>query len=125
MKCIHTDSAPAAVGPYSQAKTGGNYMFISGQLPIVPSTGKFISDDVSEQTEQALRNMGEILKVEDLSYGNVIKTTVLLADIADFAAMNTVYAKFFTGDYPARVAYQVAALPLGAKVEIDAIAYKG
>jgi len=103
---------------------GGNYMFISGQLPIDPSTGKFISADVREQTEQCLRNMGEILKVEGLGFGNVLKTTVYLADIKDFALMNEVYAKFFTGDYPARAAYQVAALPMNAKVEIEAVAYK-
>lgn len=124
MKCIHTEHAPGAVGPYSQAKMGGNYMFISGQLPIDPATGNFVSADIREQTEQCLRNMGEILKVEGLSFGNVLKTTVYLADIKDFALMNEVYAKFFTGDYPARAAYQVAALPLNAKVEIEAVAYK-
>jgi 2-iminobutanoate/2-iminopropanoate deaminase len=123
-KIIATEKAPAAVGPYSQAVQAGNTMYISGQLPIVPATGKFISDDVAEQTEQSLKNMGEILKKADMNYENVIKTTVLLADIADFKAMNDVYAKFFKSDFPARAAFQVANLPLGARVEIEAIAVK-
>jgi len=123
-KIIATEKAPAAVGPYSQAVQAGNTMYISGQLPIVPATGKFISDDVAEQTEQSLKNMGEILKKADMNYENVIKTTVLLADIADFKAMNDVYAKFFKSDFPARAAFQVVNLPLGARVEIEAIAVK-
>jgi len=123
-KVIATKKAPAAVGPYNQAVLAGNHLFISGQLPLDVSTGKFISEDVAEQTEQALKNMGEILAEAKMNSENVVKTTVLLADIKDFAAMNEVYAKFFSGDFPARAAFQVANLPLGARVEIEAVAYK-
>jgi 2-iminobutanoate/2-iminopropanoate deaminase len=123
-KVIATKNAPAAVGPYNQAILAGKNLFISGQLPIDVTTGKFISDDVAEQTEQSLKNMGRILEAAGMSFDNVVKTTVLLADIKDFAAMNEVYAKFFSGDFPARAAFEVANLPLGARVEIEAVAYK-
>jgi 2-iminobutanoate/2-iminopropanoate deaminase len=124
-KIIATENAPKAVGPYSQAVMAGDNLFISGQLPIDPTTSKFVSDDVAEQTEQCLKNMGAILEEAGLTYDNVVKTTVLLADIKDFAAMNEVYAKFFTNDFPGRAAFEVANLPLGARVEIEAVAYKG
>ena len=124
-KIIATKNAPAAVGPYSQAVLAGNNLFISGQLPMDPITGKFVSEDVAEQTEQSLKNMGAILEEAGMSFDNVVKTTVLLADIKDFLAMNEVYAKFFNEPYPARAAFEVANLPLGARVEIEAVAYKG
>jgi 2-iminobutanoate/2-iminopropanoate deaminase len=123
-KIIATTNAPGAVGPYSQAVLAGDTLYVSGQLPIDPATGTFAADDIDGQTRQTLINLGEILKAADMSYEHVVKTTVLLADIADFKAMNDVYATFFTGDFPARAAFQVAHLPLGARVEIEAIACK-
>lgn len=119
---IHTDAAPKAVGPYSQAVRAGNLLFVSGQLPLDPATMKIHGETAAEQARQALSNLGAILKAAGLDYRHVVKTTVLLADIRDFAAVNEVYAQFFTGDFPARAAYQVAALPLDAKVEIEAVA---
>lgn len=121
-KKIQTVNAPEAIGPYSQAVNDGGLVFVSGQLPIDPETGKFPSDDVSEQTYQSLKNIQEILKEAGYGMENIMKTTVLLQDMNDFAAMNTVYEKFFTDPYPARAAFQVAKLPKGAKVEIEAIA---
>jgi len=123
-KIIATENAPKAVGPYSQAVQAGNLLFISGQLPIDPATGKFAGESVEVQTKQSLKNMGEILKEAGMGFSNVIKTTVLLADIKDFVAMNNVYAEFFSKDYPARAAFEVANLPLGARVEIEAVATK-
>lgn len=124
-KVFATDNAPAAIGPYSQAVRGGDYAFVSGQLPIDPKTGEFAGADIKSQTEQSLKNIQAILESEGLSMANVVKTTVLLADIADFGAMNEVYATFFSGACPARAAFQVAAIPKGALVEIEAIAYCG
>lgn len=121
-KIIATEKAPKAVGPYSQAVQTGDLLFISGQLPIDSATGKFAGETIEEQTKQSLKNMGEILKEAGMDFTNVIKTTVLLADIKDFVAMNNIYAEFFSQDFPARAAFQVANLPLGAKVEIEAIA---
>ncbi len=121
-KIVNTTNAPSAIGPYSQAVQTGNLMFISGQLPIDPKTGEFAGDDVSTQTKQALENMKAILESVGLSMENVVKTTVLLKNIGDFVAMNEVYATFFEKDYPARAAYEVAALPKAALVEIEAIA---
>ncbi len=123
-QAIHTPNAPAAIGPYSQAVCAGNNTYISGQLPIDPATGEFAGADIASQTRQSLTNLRAILEANGLSTADVVKTTVLLADIAEFAAMNAVYAEFFTAPYPARAAYQVAALPKGAKVEIEAIAVK-
>lgn len=123
-KIIATSHAPGAVGPYSQAVLINDTLYISGQIPIDPQTGSFVSDDIEDQTRQVLINLGEILKAADMGYENVVKSTVLLADIADFKAMNDVYATFFTSDYPARAAFQVTHLPLGARVEIEAIACK-
>ncbi len=123
-KIIATENAPKAVGPYSQAVQTGDLLFISGQLPIDPITGKFAGESIEEQTRQSLTNMGEILKKAEMDFSNVIKTTVLLADIKDFVAMNNVYAEFFSKDFPARAAFEVANLPLGARVEIEAVASK-
>lgn len=121
-KAIHTDHAPAAIGPYSQAVRWGNVVYVSGQLPIDPATGAFAGEDIAAQTRQSLTNIRSILEAEGLNMSRVVKTTVMLKDIADFAAMNEVYAEFFTAPYPARAAYQVAALPKGARVEIECIA---
>lgn len=120
-RIISTPAAPAAVGPYSQAVEFDGTLYVSGQLPIVPSTGN-IPEGIQAQTRQSLTNIGAILEASGRSFNDVLKTTVLLQDIGDFAAMNEVYAEFFTGDKPARVCYQVAALPKGALVEIDATA---
>lgn len=122
-KVLATGNAPAAIGPYSQGVQGGNYVFVSGQLPIDPATGEFAGDDIASQTRQSLKNIQAILESGGLSMENVVKTTVLLQNIGDFAAMNEVYATFFTGDCPARAAFEVAAIPKGALVEIEAIAY--
>ena len=121
-KAIHTDNAPAAIGPYSQAVRCGSVVYVSGQLPIDPATGAFAGEDVAAQTRQSLTNIKNILAAEGLDMSHVVKTTVMLKDIADFAAMNEVYAEFFTAPYPARAAYQVAALPKGARVEIECVA---
>ena len=119
---IATTNAPAAIGPYSQAIKAGNTVYVSGQLPIDPATGEFAAADIAGQTEQSLKNIGAILAEAGCGYANVVKTTVLLADIADFAAMNEVYAQFFTANPPARAAFAVKDLPKGALVEIEAIA---
>ena len=122
-KVIASPLAPKAVGPYSQAIAHDNTLYISGQLPIDGATGK-MAEGIEAQTRQSLANLGHILNEAGYSYDDVAKTTVLLADIADFGAMNAVYAEYFTGDKPARICYEVAALPMGAKVEIDAVAVK-
>ena len=122
-KVICSPKAPKAVGPYSQAILAGNTLYVSGQLPVDAETGKF-ADDVQAQTKQSLTNMGYILEEAGYSFSDVVKTTVLLSDMGDFAAMNEIYAQFYTTDMPARICYQVAKLPLGVKVEIDAIAVK-
>ncbi len=122
IKKVESPLAPAAIGPYSQAIAGGDVVFVSGQLPIDVKTGAFAGEDIQAQTRQSLENIKAILESEGLTMANVCKTTVLLDDIGEFAAMNEVYAEFFTAPYPARAAFQVAALPKGAKVEIEAIA---
>lgn len=124
-KRIETKAAPAAIGPYSQAIQAGNTIYVSGQLPINPSTGEFAGDDIISQTKQSLENMKSILEQAGANMTNVVKTTVLLKNISDFAAMNEVYASYFTGDCPARAAYQIAELPKNALVEIEAIAVIG
>ena len=123
MKAIKTDKAPAAIGPYSQAIETGGLVFASGQLPINPTTGEF-PEGIKEQTRQSLMNAKAILEAAGLSMKNVVKTTVLLADIADFASMNEVYAEFFEEPYPARSAFAVKSVPKGALVEIECIAEK-
>ena len=124
MKAISTNNAPAAIGPYSQAIEAGGLVFASGQLPINPSTGTFPDGGIKEQTRQSILNAQAILESAGCSLSNVVKTTVLLADIADFAAMNEVYASFFSEPFPARSAFVVRDLPKGALVEIEMIAAK-
>ena len=120
---IATTEAPAAIGPYSQAIRTGNLLFGSGQLPLDPADpGAAFPDDISAQTEKVLQNLGGLLSSQGLSFENVVKTTVFLMDMADFAAMNAVYAKFFSSNPPARSTVQVAGLPRGAKVEIEFVA---
>ncbi|KAI3972000.1 hypothetical protein MKX01_030201 [Papaver californicum] len=121
-EAVQTEKAPAALGPYSQAVKANSLLFVSGCLGLVPENGKFIPDGVEEQTEQVLKNMGEILKASGASYSSVVKTTIMLADLKDFKKVNDVYAKHFPAPAPARSTYQVAALPLDAKVEIECIA---
>lgn len=123
-KAIHTSAAPAAIGPYSQGVAAGNTAYISGQLPIDPATGEFAGPDIVSQTRQSLLNMKAILEADGMTMGDVVKTTVLLSDIGEFGQMNRVYAEFFAEPYPARAAFQVAALPKGAKVEIEAVAVR-
>ena len=122
-KYIHSDNAPAAVGPYSQAVDLNGTVFVSGQLPINPATGT-MPQGVKEQTRQALENISAILQAAGLTLADVVKTTVMLADIADFADMNAAYAEYFTDSKPARVCFQAAALPKNARLEIDAVAGK-
>lgn len=124
-KVLATEKAPAAIGPYSQGVRGGDYIFVSGQLPIDPATGAFAGEDIAAQTKQSLTNIKSILESDGLTMANVVKTTVLLKNIGDFGAMNEVYATFFEGACPARAAFEVAALPKDALVEIEAIAYCG
>lgn len=121
-EAIHTAQAPAAIGPYSQAIRANGFVFVSGQLPVDTATGSFAGADVTEQTRQSLQNIQSILAEAGLGMDAVVKTTVFLQNMGDFAAMNEVYAAFFTGACPARAAVQVAALPKGALVEIEAIA---
>ena len=124
MKAISTKNAPAAIGPYSQAIETGGMIFASGQLPINPSTGTFPEGGIKEQTRQSILNAKAILEEAGCSLSNVVKTTVLLSDIADFAAMNEVYASFFSEPFPARSAFAVRDLPKGALIEIEMIAAK-
>ena len=125
MKPVSTEKAPAAIGPYSQGiDSGAGLVFLSGQLPINPATGAFPDGGVREQTRQSLLNVQAILAAAGLSLANVVKTTVFLADMGDFAAMNEVYAQFFSEPFPARSAVAVKALPKGARVEIECIAAK-
>lgn len=124
MKQISTEKAPAAIGPYSQAIEHNGLVFVSGQIPIDPATGKFAEGGIEAQTKQSLTNLGNILKTAGTDLSHVLKTSVFLADIADFAAMNGVYAQFFTAPYPARSAVAVKDLPKGALVEIECIACK-
>jgi 2-iminobutanoate/2-iminopropanoate deaminase len=119
---ISTDRAPGAIGPYSQAIKTGGMVYCSGQIPTDPATGEFVSDDVVEQTEQVLKNLSEVLEAAGTNLGNVVKTTVFLADMGDFQAMNEVYGKYFSENKPARATVQAARLPRDAKVEIDCIA---
>lgn len=123
-KIIHSPDAPAAVGPYSQAVEANGFVFISGQVPLMPGTGKLISSDIREQTRQVMDNIKQILKTAGCGFKNVVKCTCLLSNIEDFQAMNEVYADYFDENPPARAAFEVGALPLGAKVEIETIAVK-
>ncbi len=116
--------APAAIGPYSQAIQTGRTVYVSGQLPIDPATGKFASNEIGGQTRQSLENIRAVLAEAGMTLADVVKTTVYLADISEFGAMNEVYAKYFSEPYPARAAFQVAALPKNAHVEIECVAVK-
>lgn len=118
---IDTAEAPSAVGPYSQAIKVGGLLFVSGQLPLDPATGAFNSENAVEQAEQCLKNLAAIAKAAGTDLSKTVKTTVLLTDLGDFAAINAVYAGFFAAPYPARACYEVKALPKGAKVEIEAV----
>src|SRR5205823_11388509 len=119
---ITTEDAPRAIGPYSQAVRAGNLIFASGQIPIDPATGEFVSGGITEQTEQVLRNISAVFEAAGITLAQVVKTTVFLADIDDFTAMNEVYARFFGENRPARSTVQAARLPRDAKIEIEAIA---
>jgi 2-iminobutanoate/2-iminopropanoate deaminase len=121
---ISTPSAPAAIGPYSQAVVAGDFIFISGQIPLDPETMKMVEGDVAVQTERVMKSICEILKVAGSSLENVVKTSVLLADMGDFETVNGVYGSFFKSDPPARATFQAAGLPKGALVEIETIALK-
>ena len=121
---ISTAEAPTAVGPYSQAIAAGSFVFCSGQIPLEPATGTLIDGDISSQTAQVLQNLAAVLRTQGLGMEHVVKTTVFMTDLANFGEMNTAYAKFFPSDPPARSTIQVAALPKGANVEIEAIALK-
>ena len=121
-KALSTTNAPAAIGPYSQAIESNNTVYVSGQLPIDPATGEFPAGGIQAEARQSLTNISNILQSEGLTMANVVKVTVLMADIKDFAAVNEVYKEFFEAPYPARSAFAVAALPKGANIEIEAIA---
>lgn len=122
---IATDAAPPAIGPYSQAVRAGDFIFVSGQLPMDPETSKLIDGDIAAQTERVLENMLAILRSAGADFSHVVRATVYLADINDFAAMNEVYARYAGDGPPARVTLEVARLPRDARIEIDAIAYVG
>ncbi len=124
-RIISTAGAPKAIGPYSQAVLVNELLFCSGQLGLDPATGEFVADDAAGQTQQALKNAGAVLEAAGTSFRNVVKTSIFLADINDYKAVNEVYAGFFAAPYPARAAFQVATLPKHAKVEIELIAIVG
>ena len=119
---VQTEHAPKAIGPYSQAVVAGGFVFASGQIPIDPQTGEFVAGGTAEQTEQVLRNLAAVLAAAGSSFAQVVKTTVYLADMNDFAAMNEVYGRYFATEPPARATVQAARLPRDARVEIDVIA---
>jgi 2-iminobutanoate/2-iminopropanoate deaminase len=123
-KIIHTSEAPKAVGPYSQAVESNGILFISGQIPIDPAIGKIVEGGIKEQTEQVMKNIGVILEAAGYSYADVVKSTCLLNDMDNFTAMNEVYGRYYAENPPARAAYGVVRLPLGAMVEIETIAIK-
>lgn len=122
-KIINSEKAPKAIGPYSQAIEVNGTLYISGQIPVDAATGK-VSDDIAEQTEQVMKNIGYILTESGYSYGDVVKSTIFITDMHDFATINTIYAKYYTQDMPARSTVEVSKLPLGVKVEIETIAVK-
>ena len=124
-KIIATKNAPSAIGPYSQAVAAGDFLYVSGQIPIDPATGNLVEGGIQEQSTQSLKNVKAIVEAAGCTLADVVKTTVLLKNIADFVPMNEVYAAFFTGDCPARAAFAVADLPKGALVEIEAVVYTG
>ena len=123
-KIVHSDNAPKAVGPYSQAIETNGTLYISGQIPIDPATGKFVEGGIKEQTEQVMKNIGAVLKAAGYEFSDVVKSTCLLSDMDNFVPMNEVYGKYYTENPPARAAFGVVKLPLGALVEIETIAVK-
>jgi len=120
---IHTPNAPAPIGPYSQAVRAGDTLFLSGQIAINPATGEYLAADVSSETEQVMNNLSAVLTAAGLDFSAVVKTSIFLADMADFALVNAAYAKYFTNNFPARETVQVSALPKNARVEISMIAH--
>ena len=125
LEAVSTASAPKALGPYSQAIRAGQFLFVSGQVPVDPATGDLVAGPIADQTRRALQNIGEILTAAGGSFQQVVRTTVYLADLADFPAMNETYATFFTAPQPARSTIQAAKLPKDARIEIDVIAFLG
>lgn len=123
-KIFSTLKAPAAIGPYSQAVEMNNTLYISGQIPINPETGKLVEGDITKQTEQVFKNISAILEAAGYTFSDVMKSTCILSDIGNFKAMNEVYARYYTGNQPARAAYAVKDLPMGALIEIETIAMK-
>jgi len=121
-QALFTQDAPAAIGPYSQAVASSGLLFLSGQIPLDPKSGALVSDDVATQTEQVMENLAAVLAASGATFADVVKTTIYLVDLANFAVVNEIYGRRFSVPYPARATVQVAALPRGAKVEIDAIA---
>ncbi|HEX9873401.1 MAG TPA: RidA family protein [Deferrimonas sp.] len=122
---IETAGAPKAIGPYSQAVRAGDYLFFSGQIPLDPRSGEVVSGGIEMQTEQVMANLGAVLQAAGLEFSQVVKTTIYLQDLGDFAAVNAIYGRFFPGIAPARATVQVAGLPKGVGVEIEGIAYGG
>jgi len=122
---VTTPNAPGAIGPYSQAMRAGDFVFLSGQIPLDPGTGQLVAGGIAEQTHQVLKNLGAVLEAAGASYAGVVKTTVYLADMGEFAAMNEIYGTYFSSPAPARATVQAARLPRDVRVEIDAIAYLG
>jgi 2-iminobutanoate/2-iminopropanoate deaminase len=122
MEIIVTDKAPAAIGPYSQAVKTGNLLFCSGQIPLIPETGEMISGTIEEETARVMENLGSVLEAAGIGFEKVVKTTIYLTDMSDFPKVNHIYGSYFPTTKPARVTVAVAALPRGAKVEIDAVA---
>ena len=124
MRVLHTDRAPAAIGPYSQAVEAGGFLFSAGQIGLIPGTPDFAGEDVEAQATQVFRNLAAILEEADLTFGDVVKTTVYLADMGEFPLVNAIYEQYFTKPYPARSTVAAAGLPKGARVEIDVVAYR-
>jgi len=124
MRVLHTDRAPAAIGPYSQAVEAGGFLFSAGQIGLIPGTPDFAGEGVEPQATQVFRNLAAILEEADLTFGDVVKTTVYLADMGEFPLVNAIYEKYFTKPYPARSTVAAAGLPKGARVEIDVVAYR-
>jgi 2-iminobutanoate/2-iminopropanoate deaminase len=124
-RIVHTDNAPAAIGPYSQAIVAGNFLYTAGQIPLDPNTGQIVPGDVTVQTERVMRNLTAVLEAAGTSWANVVKTTVFLQDMADFPRVNEVYGRMIGDARPARSTVQVSALPRGVLVEIDAVALVG
>ena len=123
-KTINTSNAPAAIGPYSQAVEANGFLFISGQIPVNPETGKIVEGGITEQTEQVMKNIGAILKEAGYTFNDVVKSTCLLSDMSNFAEMNAVYGKYYPENPPARAAFAVKDLPLGVLIEIETIAVR-